>query len=253
MPDSSKPASKARSDGVAVNFEPIEPARAHEYVAEQLRHHIALGLVPVGRSLPAERELARMFRVGRTTIQAALRLLESDHLIATRRGRGGGTFVLEPVKDTASHERLLLELRLAADKIEGAVRYRRILEQGAVAEAARVADASGVETLREISRRMIGTTDVLQYHHLDTEFHICIAQVTGIGLLREAVEQTRLALNQAIWAQPGSNLWHDRINSEHEKIIDAIEASDVDNAVRAMGDHLAHTEAGIRSLIASLA
>jgi GntR family transcriptional repressor for pyruvate dehydrogenase complex len=236
----------------SVNFEPIEPVRAHEYVAEQLRHHIALGIVPVGSSLPTERELAQMFKVGRTTIQAALRMLESDHLIETRRGRGGGTFVVEPVRDRASHERLLLELRLSAAKIEDAVRFRRILEEGAVAEAARVADEDGIKALRALSAQMKQTLDARQFHHLDTEFHIRLAKATGIAHLRDAVEQIRVTLNQAIWAQPGSTLWHERINAEHDKIIAAIAASDPVAAISAMSEHLSHTEAGVRSLIASL-
>src|SRR5689334_22566736 len=53
----------------SVTFTPIEPLRAHEYVAEQLRHHIVLGLIPVGAALPTERELAGMLQVGRNTIK----------------------------------------------------------------------------------------------------------------------------------------------------------------------------------------
>jgi GntR family transcriptional repressor for pyruvate dehydrogenase complex len=246
MPDAPEVAS------TDVTFEPIEPLRAHEYVAEQLRHHIGLGLIPVGSSLPPERDLARMFAVGRTTIQAALRVLEADRLIESRRGRGGGTFVIEPMRDKASQERLLLELRLAAEQIDDALTFRRIVEEGAATLAAERATAEQIAVLRAISARMIATTNELEFHHIDTELHIAIARASGSELLREAVEKTRLALNQAILAQPGTDAWHGRINTEHERIIDAIEAHSAKRAVRTVGVHLHHTEAGVRALIAAL-
>src|SRR4051794_39670314 len=84
------PEGHARS---SVAFEPIEQPRAHEYVAEQLRRQIGLHVVPVGGALPTERELSAMFGVGRATVQAAVRLLEAERLVETRRGRHGGTFV----------------------------------------------------------------------------------------------------------------------------------------------------------------
>lgn len=232
-----------------MNLVPVEPLRAHEYVAEQLRHHIQLGILPAGSALPAERDLAQILRVGRNTIQSALRILEAENFIETRRGRAGGTFVLAPSTDGAHHERMLLELRLARDEIEDATRFRRILEEGAAAEAARSADSDSVEALRALVSRMRETADPLQFHYLDTELHIAVATATGIKHLADAVQRTRLTLNQAILAQPGSQRWHDRINEEHAEIVEAIFQSDPVRAARAMGEHLAPTEAGIGVLL----
>jgi len=39
-----------------VSFDPIQQLRAHEYVAEQIRRHIALRLVAPGESLPSEND-----------------------------------------------------------------------------------------------------------------------------------------------------------------------------------------------------
>src|SRR2546423_10849648 len=90
---------------VEVRFEPIQQLRAHEYVAEQIRRHIALRLIEPGESLPSERELTAMFGVGRPTIQHALRLLEAERLVEARRGRSGGTLVSRPLEgDIATDE-----------------------------------------------------------------------------------------------------------------------------------------------------
>jgi len=240
------------SDSEEVQFEPIEQLRAHEYVAEQLRHHIGLGLIQVGDTLPPERDLARMFRVGRSTIQAAMRVLEMERLIESRRGRGGGTFVIEPSRDKASQERLLFELRLAADQIEDGMKFRRIVEEGAAALAAETAGDEDIAGLRARIAKMKESTDPYEFHRLDTEFHIAIARASGSDLLKDAVEKTRLGLNQAILAQPGSDAWHKRINTEHEGIVNAIDAHDPKRAVRTMGKHLQRTESGIKTLLATI-
>ena len=82
-----------------IRFDRLQQPKAHEYVAEQIRRHIALRLIAPGESLPSERRLAAMFGVGRPTVQLALKELAADRLVATRRGRRGGTFVSEPAED----------------------------------------------------------------------------------------------------------------------------------------------------------
>ena len=59
-----------------VHFPRLQQPKAHEYVAEQIRRHIALRLIAPGESLPSERRLAAMFGVGRPTVQLALKELD---------------------------------------------------------------------------------------------------------------------------------------------------------------------------------
>src|SRR5258708_12463810 len=89
--------SQSRPD-VQPIFGAIEQQRAHEYVAEQIRRQIGLGIIAPGEALPPERELARLFGVGRVTIQLAIGMLEADRLITTRRGPSAGSFVLPPTQ-----------------------------------------------------------------------------------------------------------------------------------------------------------
>jgi DNA-binding GntR family transcriptional regulator len=78
-----------------LRFARVEQPRAHEFVAEQLRREIALGIIQPGSRLPSERDLAQLFGVSRITVQQAVNLLESEGLVWARRGRGGGTFVTD--------------------------------------------------------------------------------------------------------------------------------------------------------------
>ncbi len=97
-------------------FGAIEQQRAHEHVAEQIRRQIGLGIIAPGDALPPERELARLFGVGRVTIQLAIGTLEADQLITTRRGRSGGSFVLAPAEQHGTLDFRVLEVAQSAGR-----------------------------------------------------------------------------------------------------------------------------------------
>ena len=256
MDDAKQRGAASPAAGNDAGFAPIEPLRAHEYVAEQIRRHIGLGLIDPGDALPPERELTRIFGVGRGTVQAALRLLESDGMIESKRGAGGGTFVLEPFRDEAAKERRLLELKLSKDRIVDALRFRAVLEVGAVQLAAGRADEPQPKAELEGLRATItGRTEArteLDFHRLDTEFHLGIARAGGSQLLLNAVERDRLILNEALLAQPESERWREKIFREHEAILDAILAGDGKTAARTMTRHVERTEKGVAALFEAL-
>src|ERR1700689_494651 len=78
-------------------FAPVHSQTAFEETVERLGTAIKLGLLVPGTRLPAERELCAMLGIARWTQRQALVLLgQSGHLHATR-GRGGGTFVADPL------------------------------------------------------------------------------------------------------------------------------------------------------------
>ena len=70
------------------SFQPPSRRRLHEDVAEQLRDAILDGHFPTGHKLPAERELAEQFRVNRTSIREAIKVLEGLGLVSVRQGDG---------------------------------------------------------------------------------------------------------------------------------------------------------------------
>src|SRR5262247_4267288 len=73
---------------------PVVPFRApprrrlHEDVFEQLRDAILDGRFAAGTKLPPERELAVEFRVNRTSVREAIKVLEGLGLVAVRQGDG---------------------------------------------------------------------------------------------------------------------------------------------------------------------
>jgi DNA-binding FadR family transcriptional regulator len=71
-----------------VPFRPPARRRLHEDVAEQLRDAILDGRYAPGRKLPPERELAEEFRVNRTSVREAIKVLEGLGLVTVRQGDG---------------------------------------------------------------------------------------------------------------------------------------------------------------------
>ena len=62
--------------------------RLHEAVADQLRDAILDGRFAAGQKLPPERELAAEFRVNRTSVREAIKVLEGLGLVQVRQGDG---------------------------------------------------------------------------------------------------------------------------------------------------------------------
>src|SRR5919205_2022783 len=64
-------------------------------ITDRLITAIAIGEYLPGARLPVERDLAASLGAGRMTVRAALARLLDRGLIETRRGRGGGSYVLD--------------------------------------------------------------------------------------------------------------------------------------------------------------
>ncbi|HEX6461060.1 MAG TPA: FCD domain-containing protein [Thermoleophilaceae bacterium] len=233
-------------------FEPIQQLRAHEYVAEQIRRHIALRLIRPGEALPSERELASMFGVGRPTIQHAMRLLEADQLVEARRGRSGGTFVREPAEDAGAMEELMARVLRQRKELEELLVYRRRFEPLVAAEAARVRRRADVTAMWRAIRAMKEAQTEPDYMRDDTTFHLAVAGATRNRFMEAAIEDIRLRLNDTMSLLPESDTWHRRISGEHEEIARAIEARDADAAEAAMDLHCANSEQSVHALLSAI-
>jgi GntR family transcriptional regulator, transcriptional repressor for pyruvate dehydrogenase complex len=244
---------QVRSPGGAVfEFEPIQQLRAHEYVAEQIRRHIALRLVAPGGALPSERDLAGMFGVGRPTIQQALRLLEADHLVQARRGRRGGTFVCKPGEDAGAMDELMARVLRRRIELEELLVYRRAIEPRVAAQAARARRRADIGAMACAIAGMSSAASEPEYMRHDTEFHLALAGATRNRFMVSAIEDVRLRLGDAISLLPESDTWHRRLSGEHEAVMAAVQAGDSDAAERATDVHVAASEQGIRAVLAAI-
>jgi len=69
--------------------------RTFDSICQKVRDLLAAGTLKPGDKLPAERQLAEQFGVGRSALREALRTLEASGVLTLKKGAYGGAFIRE--------------------------------------------------------------------------------------------------------------------------------------------------------------
>jgi GntR family transcriptional repressor for pyruvate dehydrogenase complex len=230
--------------GDAVRIEPIERRKVYELVAERLAAQIQTSL-EAGDPMPAERELAERYAVGRSSVREALRMLESRGLIGSR---GNGTFVVEPRRNPFHQS---LSLVAAREDVDAAQLFevRRMIE----AEAAAL--AAGRRTPREL-QALHDATDAMEqalervdaYLAADIRFHAAVAEATRNRLIRHLMEGIRERLEEMFGAVYRYPVGPERSVAQHRRIAEAIGNRDATLARSLMIEHIERVEHELAAL-----
>ncbi|MDR7482036.1 MAG: FadR/GntR family transcriptional regulator [Armatimonadota bacterium] len=226
---------------------PIERRKIYELVAARLGELISeRGLKP-GDPLPTERELMQTYRVGRSSVREALRMLESRGLI---RPSANGTFQVAEYSNPLSHSlHFLLELD-EANLLE-IYEVRKILEVEAAGLAAlRRTDQDLAQMAGAIASMEAGLADKDAYITADLQFHLAVAAATRNRIALRVMHAVRDLLQRAlaqVYHIPGSP---QRSILQHRQILEAIAAGDVEAARRRMLEHLLRVERDIHDVLA---
>ncbi len=107
------------------------PSRVDE-ITDRLITAIAIGEYLPGARLPVERDLATSLGAGRMTVRAALARLVERGLLETRRGRGGGSYVLDQWPESSTDvvgRTLRARLDELRDRCDAICRLQGVLKQ----------------------------------------------------------------------------------------------------------------------------
>jgi GntR family transcriptional repressor for pyruvate dehydrogenase complex len=226
---------------------PIERRKTYELVTDRLVAMIGEGTLHPGDQLPTERELTDTFRVGRSSVREALRMLESQGVI---RGASGGSFVVaEAMNPLNSSYRLLLALDERTG-LRDLLELRRILECEAAALAAtRRTDKHLQEMDAAITAMSQGLGEALGNRFIDADlhFHLALAEATDNRLIVHSMHAVRDTLRRAlmtVYAIPGSP---ENAIGEHRAIRAAVAARQATRARKEMAAHLARVEDDIEN------
>jgi GntR family transcriptional repressor for pyruvate dehydrogenase complex len=225
-------------------FAPVRSQTAFEETVERLGTAIKLGLLPPGARLPAERELCSRLGIARSTLRQALTALgQSGHVHATR-GRGGGTFVADPLPPAEPpSEQVLARWRDTCDE-------RLAVELGVAVLAAERADAKALQSLDELVTTLDDALeDFTAYRQADIRLHVGLAQATGSPRLVHAMTGVQGAMTDLIAyiAHPPEVLASS--NEQHRRILAAVREGDAPRASRTMTEHLQGTERVLAGLL----
>jgi DNA-binding FadR family transcriptional regulator len=228
----------------ATVFAPVRSQTAFEETVDRLGTAIRLGLLAPGTRLPAERELCARLGIARSTLrQALLALSQSGHLYATR-GRGGGTFVSDPLPPAPPPSPEILERwREACDE-------RMAVEVGIAVLACERAEPPKLDQLDGLALSLDGLLDDFPaYRQADVRLHVGLAEATGCDRLVTAMTDTQSLMTGLITmiAHPPEVL--DSSNAQHRRVLAAVRRRDEAAAAREMAEHLRGTEHVLAGLL----
>ncbi|MFK4492301.1 transcriptional regulator NanR [Bradyrhizobium sp. USDA 336] len=209
-------------------------------VFDRLRLIITSGELTPGDMMPSERELMERFQVGRPAIREAMQALSNMGLITITHGERArvrqltARSLFEQVDVTA--QLLLSTSPTSLDHLKSA---RRFFERGMVREAALKASKEDVARLRQTLKwQHQNLGNAACFINEDMKFHTQIAAISKNPIF-EAVSEAMLS-----WLKEYHTellIWSGKERftlSEHEEIIDRIDAQDPDGAEAAMLKHL---------------
>lgn len=229
-------------------FQAVRTGNAFEETVERILRSVKLGAIRPGERLPPERELAALLRVSRDTLREAIHALAAEGIVASTRGRSGGTRVLRR-PSPPSPERLREIVDGLPGGLEDALVFRRVVETGAAEAAAdRPLDA---RERRLLSMRMEAAeeADDADYRIADTRFHLALAELSGSRQLAAAVAEARLRVNDLLDAIPLLEGSVRHSSEQHRRISAAVLGGEVDDARSAMAEHLDATAALLRGFL----
>ena len=237
--------SVARSEQIAV-------PKAAELVAEKIRSQIARGQFQPGDSLPSETELMERYGVARPTMREAIRILESEALISTRRGAQSGPKV-RSIDASVLGRRAGLLLQMSGATIDDLYEAQAVLEPKAARLAATRRTKSDLATLRKLLDGARALTDVADFAPIAVEFHVALVRASKNKTLTMLVEmlhslalelyRTRMTMLRPI----GEKVRTSSIEL-YEHVLERLEVRDGAGAERVWGEERGALEAALGRL-----
>lgn len=162
--------------------ENLQHAGLHDQVLERLGGDICSGKTPPGSILTLE-GLERTHGVSRTVARETVRVLESMHMVASR--RRVGIIVLDPSQWNQFEPRIIRWRMASPDRpaqLEALVGLRLAIEPEAARLAALRASAGQAAELVGVASRMWAAGeegDMEAFHSLDLQFHALMLESSG--------------------------------------------------------------------------
>lgn len=231
-------------------FAPVPARNAFEVTVERLARSIRLGVLAGGDQLPPERELAETFGVARVTLREAIKALRMAGLLESRRGHGGGTFVVAPQAQRPWDIGPTGEpAGVVTPSLKDTLALRRIVEPGAAALAAtRTLSAADRATLHRCLREANAAEPEVR-RLADSRLHMAIAAAGESPSVVAVVADVQMRLTELLRAIPvlSANISHS--DRQHTAIISAILGGQPEAARAAMEEHVDGTAALLSGLL----
>jgi len=240
-------AQNSRTKSQAVS--PGKAKRRPEVIAERIRQVIQTDQLQPGDRLPQEKDLIDQFKAAKGTVREAMKALETQGLLFTRTGPGGGVFVAEP---SAQHAVEMLGNYFFFDQpgLEEIYTIRKLLEpEIAVSLAGKLSneDMEKLEsTMRFYDRPPTNLDDQFQQRVAELDFHtqlakLCPNRLLGFicGLTHNLLRNMPLA--RSIYADPTPSSREEGLLFQH-RLLTALVENRPEDARKIAHEHMISAE-----------
>ena len=224
--------------------------RRPEAIADLMKDYIrAEGLAP-GARLPQERVLINRFKAAKGTVREAMKALETQGLVFTRSGPGGGAFVAQP---SARHAMELLSTHFFFDQpsLSDIYAIRKALEpEVAALLSGRVTDGQLAQlegTIRIYDHPPGNAEEQYRQRVAELDFHSQLAQLCPnpllgflCGLMHNLLRELPLA--RSIYADPAPSSREEGLSFQY-RLMAALKDGRAEDARRIAAEHMAFAEA----------
>ncbi|WP_461153962.1 FadR/GntR family transcriptional regulator [Saccharopolyspora tripterygii] len=213
----------------------IRRLSAMDTVRARISLAVDLGLLEPGEWLPGNAQLAAALEVSEITVRRALVALCEEGILERRRGRGGGTRVVDsPARSTVREAEIY---RAASAEVHDLIDRRVVLECGIAHLATRNAAPEDVAHLHELTERMNDAADWADFHKLDETFHLAVAAATGISAVQQDYARLLRELYRYYLPYPMKHLRES--NRDHLELVAAVRDGDPASAADIAQRHVA--------------
>ena len=218
----------------SIQAPPLLSENLVDEVVGRLRSHIVGGKLPPDSLLPSEGKLAESFRVSRTVVREAMRILQAQGLVVLSQGRRAAVKRADPEATIASLDALLSR---SNSSLEHLTEARRPLEIEIAGLAAERATPEQLAALEQANFDLEQAPDLEHAVDADVRFHRLLAEATGnpifVSMLETIAQLLRESRRRTI-KSAGKQLALD----EHRKILATIRTGDREAAREAMQFHM---------------
>lgn len=209
-----------------------------------LKRFILSESISIGDRLPPERQMADRLNISRTVLREALNQLIGEGILERLSPR---------ILRVADFDRSALIASMDAldpgdIEFQDLMQLRYILEVGSIpliCERITVADLARLQMLADTHRREL--EEGRSGNSADINFHTCLLQILDNSVVRHLLPIVEEQIGSYLLrdpfklnSDPNAGRSGDRVIAEHQELIDALRARDVDAALKTMTRHLDH-------------
>lgn len=204
-------------------------------ISDRIMEAVMAQKLPPGARL-GEQQLAMLFDCSRTIVREALTRLATRGIVTVSARRGW--YVIEPSEDEARE----------------AFEARRVIELGLLHQFKnrRVNTAAMAQLKQHLAREQAAVegSDVGARSFLLGDFHVCLAECLGNALLADTLRDFTARTTLIAMLYQSS---HDAAQScaDHVRIVEALEAGDIEQAEALMAEHIGTVQAALQPVASS--